>query len=132
MPAAHSTASAQVTGPSRLLAPHRHSDEDVLTINEAADGWFALLTNLTPDQADAGEVLARYKSQETVERRYSALKGPLGVAPVFLQNPKRIHGLLHLLCLALLVYALIERDEPAPVGRSRASTSAAPPCRPPC
>jgi hypothetical protein len=29
---------------------------------------------------------------------------------VFLQNPKRIHGLLHLLCLSLLVYALIERQ----------------------
>jgi hypothetical protein len=32
------------------------------------------------------------------------------VAPVFLQNPKRIHGLPHLLCLPLLVWALLERE----------------------
>lgn len=94
----------------RKPLPVWHFDADTLAIDEAADGWFALLTNLTVDEADAGQVPITYKGQEAVERRYSALKGPLGVAPVFLQNPKRIHGLLHLLCLSLLVWALIERE----------------------
>jgi len=44
--------------------------------------WAGLLTNLTPEQADAAEVLRRYKGQEVVERRYGAFKGPLGVAPI--------------------------------------------------
>jgi hypothetical protein len=52
-----------------------------LAAEQASDGWYALLTNLDPDQADAAEVLARYKGQEVVERRYGAFKGPLAVAP---------------------------------------------------
>src|SRR6266511_1144773 len=55
----------------------------VLRAEAATDGWYGLLTNLTPDQADAAEVLRRYKGQEVVERRYGAFKGPLGVAPMF-------------------------------------------------
>ena len=44
------------------------------------------MTNLDPTQADAAEVLARYKGQEVVERRYGTFKGPLVVAPMFLQS----------------------------------------------
>ncbi|WP_239377443.1 IS1634 family transposase [Frankia sp. Cj5] len=95
-----------------------HFDAETLAVDENADGWFALLTNLTTDEADADEVLVTYKGQEAVERRYSALKGPLGIAPVFLQNPKRIHGLIHLLCLSLLVWALIEREARRAAGPS--------------
>jgi transposase len=76
----------------------------------AADGWYALLTSLDPDQADASEVLIRYKGQPIVERRYSDFKGPLAVAPLFLQHNRRITALIHVICLALLVFCLIERQ----------------------
>jgi len=56
-------------------------DPAALAAEQATDGWYGLLTNLDPDQADAAEVLARYKGQEVVERRYGAFKGPLAVAP---------------------------------------------------
>src|SRR5215211_5460769 len=52
-------------------------DQAALATEQATDGWYALLTNLDPAQADAAQVLARYKGQEVVERRYGAFKGPL-------------------------------------------------------
>jgi len=56
------------------------------------------------------EVLRRYKGQETVERRYSAIKGPLAVAPLFLKNNRRIAALITVICLALLIFCLVERQ----------------------
>ncbi|MFJ9777818.1 IS1634 family transposase [Kitasatospora sp. NPDC101157] len=67
-----------------------HFDQDVLAAQAAVDGWYALLTNLTPEQATAEQVLLRYKGQALVERRYHDFKGPLAVAPVFLQHNRRI------------------------------------------
>jgi transposase len=54
---------------------------------------FMLLTNLDPAEADVAEILRRYKAQEAVERHYLALKGPLAVAPIFLENNRRIAAL---------------------------------------
>jgi hypothetical protein len=85
-----------------------HFDQAALDAEAATDGWYALLTNLTPD-TDASAVLRHYKGQETVERRYGAFKGPLAVAPMFLQNNRRITALIGVICLALLIFCLIER-----------------------
>ena len=84
-------------------------DQSALDTEAATDGWYALLSNLDPDQADAAEILRRYKGQEAVERRYGAFKGPLAVAPLFLHSNRRIHALLGVICLALLIFCLIER-----------------------
>ena len=80
-----------------------------LDAEAATDGWYVLVTSLTPDQANAAEVLRRYKSQEVVERRYGAFKGPLAVAPMFLKDNRRISALISVICLALLVFCLVER-----------------------
>lgn len=85
-------------------------DQAAVDSEAATDGWYALLTNLDPEQADAAEVLRRYKGQEAVERRYGAFKGPLAVAPLFLQSNRRIHALLGVICLALLIFSLVERQ----------------------
>ncbi|WP_327241885.1 IS1634 family transposase [Streptomyces sp. NBC_01320] len=87
-----------------------HFDQDVLDAQATADGWYALVTRLTPEQADAAEALRRYKGQGVVERRYSDFKGPLAVAPVFLEHNRRIAALISVICLALLVFCLIERQ----------------------
>ncbi|WP_347176729.1 IS1634 family transposase [Parafrankia sp. EAN1pec] len=84
-------------------------DSAALDAEAATDGWYALLTNL-PDDVGPAEVLARYKGQEVVERRYGAFKGPLAVAPMFLHSNQRIHALIHVICLALLVFCLVERQ----------------------
>jgi hypothetical protein len=85
-------------------------NKEALDAEAATDGWYALLTNLPPGEADAAEVLTRYKGQPIVERRYSNVKGPLAVAPLFLQSNQRITALLTVICLALLIYCLIERE----------------------
>ncbi|WP_327223339.1 hypothetical protein OG229_04320 [Streptomyces platensis] len=54
-----------------------HFDQAVLAAEAAADGWYALLTTLDADEADAAGVFLRYKGQPVIERRYSDFKGPL-------------------------------------------------------
>ncbi|MDT4990868.1 MAG: hypothetical protein QOH97_760 [Actinoplanes sp.] len=48
-------------------------DQDTIDPETAADGWYALLTNL-PADIGTTEVFLRYKDQPTVERRYSEFK----------------------------------------------------------
>jgi len=94
-------------------------DQATVAAEQATDGWYGLLTNLDPAEADAAEVLRRYKGQEVVERRYGAFKGPLAVAPMFLQSNRRIQALVTVICLALLIFCLVERavrKAIAPVG----------------
>jgi transposase len=86
-----------------------HFDWTVIDAEAATDGWYALLTNLSPAEAGAAEVLVRYKGQEVVERRYGDFKGPLAVAPMMLKNNRRIQALISVICLALLVFCLVER-----------------------
>lgn len=83
-------------------------DQAKVDAEAATDGWYALLTTLSAT-VPAGEVLIRYKGQEVVERRYSAFKGPLAVAPMFLKTNRRIAALITVICLALLIFCLIER-----------------------
>jgi transposase len=85
-------------------------DHTALDAEAASDGWYALVTNLDATTADAAEVLARYKGQEVVERRYGDFKGPLAVAPMFLHNNRRIEALITVICLALLIFCLAERE----------------------
>jgi transposase len=85
-------------------------DQAAIDAEAATDGWYALLTNLDPGQADAAQILILYKGQEAVERRYSAFKGPLAVAALFVKNNRRIAALVTVICLALLIFCLIERQ----------------------
>ena len=94
-----------VTGKPTLAWSFDHTAIDAET---ATDGWYALLTTL-PTDIDAAQVLIRYKGQEVVERRYSTVKGPLAVAPMFLKTNRRITALITVICLALLIFCLIER-----------------------
>jgi transposase len=87
-----------------------HFDQNAIDAEAATDGWYALLTNLGPDQADAEQVLRHYKGQEAVERRHQAFKGPLAVTNLYLKNNRRINALITVICLALLIFCLIERQ----------------------
>jgi transposase len=87
-----------------------HFDQAAIDAETATDGWYALLTNLDAADTDAAEVLRRYKGQSAVEQRYSTIKGPLAVAPIFLQTNRRITALITVICLALLIFSLIERE----------------------
>ncbi len=87
-----------------------HFDQAALDAETATDGWYALLTNL-PGKVGAAQVLTRYKNQPGAsERRYHDFKGPLAVAPMFLHTNRRITALIGVVCLALLIYCLVERE----------------------
>jgi transposase len=85
-------------------------DQQAIDAEAATDGWYALLTNLPAGEAAAAQVLILYKGQEAVERRYSAFKGPLAVAALFCKNNRRIAALVTVICLALLIFCLVERQ----------------------
>src|SRR5437879_13852227 len=74
------------------------------------EGVFVLKTNRSKTKHPIAAVLAAYREQSKVEKRFHHLKGPLAVTPMFLQNPQRIAGLLIVLTWALTVLALMERQ----------------------
>jgi transposase len=87
-----------------------HYDQAAIDAEAATDGWYALLSNLPPAEAGPADILRRYKNQPAVEQRYATIKGPLAVAPMFLQHNRRITALITVICLALLIFSLIERE----------------------
>jgi transposase len=74
------------------------------------EGVFVLKTNLSKSKHPIATVLAEYRNQSKVEKRFHHFKGPLAVTPMFLENPKRIAGLLIVLLWALTVLSLMERQ----------------------
>lgn len=95
-------------------------DEQALAAEAAADGWYSLITALPdpdgPPAPSAAEVLLASKGQGAVERRYGDFKGPLAVTPLFVQKNHRVAALIQIICLALLVFSLIERQVRAALG----------------
>lgn len=85
-------------------------DEQAIAEAERLDGLYCLITNLPADEADAATLLAYFKEQERVERCHRALKGPLRVRPLFVQNDARIVALTAVCCFALMLYTLIEHE----------------------
>lgn len=81
---------------------------EVIQADARCDGLFAMVTNV--ETLSAAEILDAYKYQPFLEKRNEQLKSVLSVAPIFLQNPKRVAALLFLYFLAVLVFALIERE----------------------
>ena len=73
------------------------------------EGVFVLKTNTSTRKLPLGATLAKYREQINVEKRIGNLKGPLAVAPMFLEKPERIAGLLSVLVWALTVMSLMER-----------------------
>jgi len=77
---------------------------------EQLEGAYILKTDYPIRQYPTASILAEYKSQICVEQRIHHLKGPLAVAPMFLEKPERIAGLLCIVVWALIVLTLMERQ----------------------
>src|SRR5260370_33147 len=67
-----------------------HFDQAAIDAAAAADGWYALLTNLAPSQASPQEGFPRYNGHYVPERRYGEFKGPPALAPLFLKTNRPI------------------------------------------
>lgn len=90
--------------------PQARLERDEQAIVEAMrlDGRYCLVTN--DETLPADELFAAYKRQHLIENRFGDFKGPLAVRPVFLHSNRRIAALLAVVSLAILLYALIERE----------------------
>ena len=84
-------------------------NEQKLARRQALEGVYLLKTDLPKRTHPPLEIVRRYKDQIHVERRIGNLKGPLAVAPLFLEKPERMVGLLYILVWSLSVLALMER-----------------------
>lgn len=84
-------------------------DPAALRKTEQLEGVYVLKTNLPAKTHPTAKVLGTYKEQTHVERRFGNIKGPLAVAPMFLEKPERMAGLLSIVVWALTLMALMER-----------------------
>ena len=82
--------------------------QDALEQETVQDGIFPVITN--DPRLPVREVLAAYKRQPVIEKRFSQLKSELVIAPVFLHNAGRVEALLCVYFFALLTQTLIERE----------------------
>lgn len=82
--------------------------DDVVRNEAASDGCWPLVTN--DRDLSAAELFASYRWQPNLECRHRLLKGPLHVAPVWLNSPSRIEAFGFCAYVALLVHALVERQ----------------------
>jgi transposase len=72
-------------------------------------GWVVYLSNTTPDQYSAAQLVDHYRHQTIQEAGFARLKTRnLHIRPVYLRDEQRLSGLLWLLCLALRVLTLVE------------------------
>jgi len=90
-------------------------NEKALADASKTDGIFPLITNTA---LEAREVLRKYKSQPSLEKRMYTKKTVLEVAPVFLKKEKRIEAMLFLYFVALTSIAYGAKD-PYEYGKGR-------------
>jgi transposase len=81
---------------------------EAILADSRCDGLFAMTTN--DESMTPAELLEAYKYQPFLEKRNEQLKSVLAVAPVFLKRPERVAALLFVYYLAVMTFALIERE----------------------
>ena len=93
----------------QIHAQVRPAHEQIETRKQQS-ACFVIGTNIEAHQLSDVEVLRAYKAQAHVEGGFRFLKDPLFfVSSLFVKKPCRIQGLLMVMTLALLVYAVTQR-----------------------
>jgi transposase len=85
-------------------------DQEQLALRKQQSACFVIGTNIEATQLSDPEVIRAYKAQAQAEGGFRFLKDPLFfVSSLFVKKPCRIQGLLMVMTLALLVYAVTQR-----------------------
>jgi transposase len=85
-------------------------DQEVIEARKQHSACYIIGTNIAASQLSDVEVIAAYKSQAQAEGGFRFLKDPLFfVSSLFVKKPSRMQGLLMVMTLALLVYAVAQR-----------------------
>jgi len=85
-----------------------HRNETAIERESKVDGLFPLISN--HHGMEPATILAHYKKQPFLEKRFYTGKSILEVAPVFLHKNERIEAILFLYFIALMIVSLIERN----------------------
>ena len=88
----------------RFVYDYNHEQLDY---DEQLAGHYVLATSLDPSVADAGEVLAAYRSLQNVEQRFRVLKSTLGLRPIRHWTESRVRGHIAICVLAAVAESLI-------------------------
>ncbi|PSR32264.1 MAG: hypothetical protein C7B46_14940 [Sulfobacillus benefaciens] len=67
---------------------------------------FVLIAN--DPHRSASELLAAYNEEWVVEGTHATIKGPLGIAPVFLKDPKKLTAYVYVVYLAALLWSVMQ------------------------
>ena len=71
------------------------------------ESTFILATN--DHSLTAEQILAEYKTQSSVEKKFQQLKSPHFVNSLYLKCPQRIEALVYLILIAMMVLSVVER-----------------------
>jgi transposase len=88
----------------RFVYDYNH---EALAYDEALAGHYILATSMDARIADAAEVLACYRSLQSVERRFRVLKSTLGLRPIRHWTETRVRGHIAICVLAAVAESLI-------------------------
>ena len=84
--------------------------QEVIEAHKQRHACFVIGSNMPACHGSDAEVIRAYKAQSGVEGGFRLLKAPLFfVSSLCVKKPSRIQGLLMVMTLALLVYALTQR-----------------------
>jgi transposase len=83
-------------------------DEDAIEAARARCGWRVYVTNASIERLSVSDAVKLYRQEYRIERVFDRLKNRVNLAPMFVQEPKQVTGLTHLLMLGVRVLSLIE------------------------
>jgi transposase len=89
---------------------HVWPDDEQIAYSKQYKACFVVGTNIEASQLSDADIIQAYKGQAQAEGGFRFLKDPLFfVSSLFVKKPSRIQGLLMVMTLALLVYAVAQR-----------------------
>jgi transposase len=83
-------------------------NEDAIEAARARCGWRAYVTNAPVERLSVADAVKLYRPEYRIERVFDRLKNRGNLAPMFVQEPKQVTGLTHLLMLGVRVVSLID------------------------
>ncbi len=83
-------------------------DEEAIEAARTRCGWRAYVTNAPVERLSLANAVKLYRQECRIERVFDRLKNRVNLAPMFVQEPKQVTGLTHLLMLGIRVLSLVE------------------------
>lgn len=83
-------------------------DEVAIEAARERCGWRAYVTNAPGKRLSLEDAVKLYRQECRIERVFHRLKNRVKLSPMFVQEPKQVTGLTHLLMLGVRVLSLIE------------------------